>query len=92
MCTSVLMHVYHNMCVDGDQRKACGSQFSPFTMLSSGDETQVRGLVAVPYAIELPHGLNVLSFVLQADLYKKYTQNEMQSSPPHAGSESIFLR
>lgn len=62
-----------------------------FHYVDSGDETQVRGLVAVLLAVELSHGLSRLPFVLQVDLKKKYTQNEMQSSPPCADSESVFL-
>lgn len=59
--------------------------------MGSGDETQVRGLVAVLLAIKLSHGLSILPFVLQVDLNKKYTQNEMQSSSPCADSECVFF-
>jgi hypothetical protein len=55
--------------VCGGQRTACESQFSYY--LGSGDETQIRGLVAVPLRAEPSHGLNIVSFVLQIVLYKK---------------------
>lgn len=61
-----------------------------FHYVGSDDETQVTGLGAVLLAFELSHGLSILSFVLQVDLNKKYTQNEMQSSPPCADSGSVF--